>query len=311
MRMLQKIIIVTIAIVALYSTFILISDINTIYDKILNFKIEFLPIIFLMIFFGWFLLAIRWHLLLKNSDINIPFKDNLFIYFSSFAFSFIPGEAGSLVKSQILKNKFNISRTKTTPIIIAEFTYTGIGLVFLSLFFGLFVFEYGMYVGSIFTCFLVIIFATINSKKLFKIFLKISSKIKFISKFTKSFEDSFDNIKKSTSGKIAIYSSLLSFSHLLIESSAVFLIIYAYGIENIGIIEMIPMYSTSILLGFVSFLPLGMGVVEGALSTFLNLRGIEIAIALPVVIIIRLMTNWFGIVLGALILKKYGGLRSK
>ncbi len=106
--MLQKIIIVTIAIVALYSTFILISDINTIYDKILNFKIEFLPIIFLMIFFGWFLLAIRWHLLLKNSDINIPFKDNLFIYFSSFAFSFIPGEAGSLVKSQILKNKFNI-----------------------------------------------------------------------------------------------------------------------------------------------------------------------------------------------------------
>ncbi len=71
------------------------------------------------------------------------------------------------------------------------------------------------------------------------------------------------------------------------------------------------MYSTSILLGFISFIPLGIGVVEGALSAFLNLRGVELTLALPVVIIIRLMTNWFGILLGALALKKYGGLTNE
>jgi len=309
--MIRKIIVGIIFVIALYSVFILISDINIIYDRILNFKTEFLPIIFSLIFFGWFLLFVRWNLLLKNSNIHIPLKDNFLIYFSSFAFSFIPGEVGSLVKSQILKNKFNISRAKTSPIVISEFIYTGISLVFLSLLLGGLYFEYSMYIGSIFACFLIIMFFIINSKKTFTKFMKIASKIKFVSGFTKSIEDSFDNIKKSTSGKIVIYCSLLSISHLLIESTAVFLIIYAYGIDTVSIMDIIPMYSTSILLGFVSFLPLGIGVVEGVFSAFLNLRGIELTIALPVVIIIRLMTNWFGILLGVLALKKYGGLTIK
>ena len=309
--MLNKIILVIVSVIALYSAFILVSDINTVYDNISNFKIEFLPIIFPLIFFGWFLLFLRWNLLLKNSNIHIPFKDSFLIYYSSFAFSFIPGEVGSLVKSKILKNKFNIPITKTSPIVISEFIYTGIGLVFLSLFLGGLYFEYGLYIGGIFSIFLFIIFFMINSKNVFRIFLRIASKIKFISSYATSFENSFDNIKKSTSGKVAVYSTLLSISHLLIESSAVFLIIYAYGIETVFILDIIPMYCTSILLGFVSFLPLGLGVVEGAFSAFLNLRGIELAVALPLVIIIRLITNWFGILLGAFTLKKYGGLTSR
>ena len=92
---------------------------------------------------------------------------------------------------------------------------------------------------------------------------------------------------------------------MLIESTAVFLIIYAYGID------IIPIYSTAILLGFVSFLPLGLGVVESTFSAFLNLHGIELTVALPVVIIIRLITNWFGILLGSITLKIYGGLTGK
>jgi len=308
--MLNKIILVIVSVIALYSAFILVSDINTVYDNISNFKIEFLPIIFPLIFFGWFLLFLRWNLLLKNSNIHIPFKDSFLIYYSSFAFSFIPGEVGSLVKSKILKNKFNIPITKTSPIVISEFIYTGIGLVFLSLFLGGLYFEYGLYIGGIFSIFLFIMFFMINSKNVFTIFLRIASKIKFISSYATSFENSFDNIRKSTSGKVAVYSTLLSISHLLIESSAVFLIIYAYGIETVFILDIIPMYCTSILLGFISFLPLGLGVVEGAFSAFLNLRGIELAVALPLVIIIRLITNWFGILLGAFTLKKYGGLTS-
>ena len=307
--MLRKIILVIVFVIVLYSAFFLISDINIIYDKMLNFKIEFLPVIFPLIIFGWFILFVRWNLLLKNSNINVPLKDNFLIYLSSFAFSFIPGEVGGLVKSQILKNKFNISRAKTSPIVISELIYTGIGLVSLSLLLGGLFFEFSMYIGSIFACLLITIFFIINSKKTFIKFMKIASKIKFISDFTKSIEDSFDNIKKSTSGKIAIYSSLLSISHLLIESTAVFLIIYAYGIDTVSIMDVIPMYSTSILLGFVSFLPLGIGVVEGAFSAFLSLRGIELSIALPVVIIIRLMTNWFGVLLGLFVLKYNGGLK--
>ena len=306
--MIRKIILAIILIIGIYSVFFVISDISIIYDKILNFKIELLPIILPLIIFGWFILFVRWNLLLKNSNINLPLKDNFLIYLSSFAFSFIPGEVGGLVKSQILKNKFGIPIVKSSPIVISELIYTGIGLVTLSLFFGGLFFVSSMYVGSIFACVLIIMFFLINSKKIFTKFMKIILKIKFISNFSKPIEYSFDNLKKSTSGKIAIYSSLLSILHLLIESAAVFLILYAYGINTVQIVDVIPMYSTSLLLGFVSFLPAGIGVIEGAFSAFLNLRGVELSVALPAVIIIRLMTNWFAVLVGSIVLKKNGGL---
>jgi len=90
-----------------------------------------------------------------------------------------------------------------------------------------------------------------------------------------------------------------------------FLIIYANGINTIQLIEIIPMYSTSILLGLASFLPLGIGVVEGSFSAFLPLHGVELSMALAVIIIIRLFTSWFSTLVGLFALKHNGGLIRK
>jgi len=75
MKIINKIIIIVIAVVGLYATFIIASDINTISDKISSFKIEFLPIIVSLVTCGWFVLFTRWHLLLVNSKIFIPKND--------------------------------------------------------------------------------------------------------------------------------------------------------------------------------------------------------------------------------------------
>jgi glycosyltransferase 2 family protein len=310
MKLLSKIILVLISIIGLYSAFLIVSDINIIFDKILNFKVELLPIIFSLIIFGWFIHFTRWHLLLKNSDIHIPFKNSFSIYLAQFSLAFIPGEIGDLIKVEILKRKFNISRTKSSPIIISEWIYTGVGLVFLS-FVGIFFFEFSIYVSIVFGSFITILFIAINSKKMFTKIITILGKIKFISNFTKPLENSFDGIKKSMNGKIAIYCSLLSITFWLIESIVVFFIMLGYGITSIQILDIIPMYSTSILLGFVSFLPLGIGVVEGTFSGFLSSYGIDFTTAFTVAIIIRLFTRWIQILVGIVFLKLNGGMKIK
>ncbi len=124
MKIINKIIIIIIAVIGLYATFLIASDIRTISDKISNFKIEFLPIIILLVTSGWFVLFARWHLLLKNSKIFIPKKDSLLIFFSGFALAIIPGKVGWLVKSQLLKTKFDIPRSRTVPIVMLEQLYT-------------------------------------------------------------------------------------------------------------------------------------------------------------------------------------------
>ena len=64
MKILNKIVIIIIAVVGFYAAFLIASDINTISDKISSFKIEFLPIIISLVTCGWFALWGRWHLLL-------------------------------------------------------------------------------------------------------------------------------------------------------------------------------------------------------------------------------------------------------
>jgi len=307
MKILNKIIIIVVAVVGLYAAFFIASDIRIIYDKISNFKLEFLPIIILLVVSGWFVLFTRWHLLLKNSKIFIPKKDSMLIFFSGFALAIIPGKVGELIKSQLLKTKFGIPRSRTVPIVMLEQLYTVIGLVFLS-FFGVWYFELGAYVIGFFTALLIFVFILISSKKVFNILIAILRKRKFTSRFAEPLASSYDTIKKSTRGPITFYASALTTIFWLIESVVVYFVLLSFGIGDIEFLRIIPTYATSLMLGFLSFLPMGLGVVEGSLASFFSLQGIEVSLSLTVVVIIRLFTRWCGVGLGFVTLKLSGGL---
>ena len=307
MNILNKIIIVIIFTVAIYSAFIITSDITTISEKILDIEIEFFIIIGILVTLGWLILFARWHLLLKNSNISIPIKSSFLVYMSGFALSLIPGEVGDLVKVQILKNRFNVSRSQTGGIIFSEWFYTAIGLVSLTLT-GVVFFELGGVIGIIFSIILISLITIIKSKKIFLKFSKLISKIKYLSNFTKNIEESYDVIQESTKIKIAIISILLSISFWVLETITVYFVMSRFGINGIEIFEIMSIYTTAIILGFISFLPFGTGVVEISLASFLNQKGVELSTGLTVIIIIRLLTRWYPVIVGFIVLKKNGGL---
>ena len=103
MNLINKILIVIIAIVAFYAIFLIYSDLNLVKDRLGEFKIEFLPHIIGLVVLGWFIIFYRWILLLKHSDIVVPTRENFFIFMAGFALSIIPGKIGELIKSQLLK----------------------------------------------------------------------------------------------------------------------------------------------------------------------------------------------------------------
>jgi len=307
MKIINKIIVIIIAVVGLYAAFFIVSDIRTVYDKIISFKIEFLLIIIPLVTTGWFVLFARWHLLLKNSKILIPKKDSLLIFFSGFALTIIPGKVGELIKSQLLKTKFQVPRSKTVPIVMLEQMYTLIGLVIIS-FFGIWFFELGAYVLGFFTALLIFAFILISSKKVFNKLIAIFEKRKFTSRFTEPLSSSYDIIKKSTKGPITFYASALTTVFWLIEAVVVYFVLLAFGVENMEFLMVIPTYATSLMLGFLSFLPMGLGVVEGSLASFFSLQGIEVSLSLTIVIIIRIFTRWYGVAVGFVALRLSGGL---
>ena len=307
MKIINKIIIIVIAVVGLYATFLIASDINTIADKISSFKIEFLPIIIILVTCSWFVLFTRWHLLLMNSKIFIPKKNSFIIYLSGIALTIIPGKVGELVKSQLLKTKFGIPRSKTVPIVILEQFYTLIGLIVIS-FFGIWYFELGTYVIGFFTAVLVFSFILISSKRIFNKLMVILEKRKITSKFVEPLSLSYDTVRKSIRGPIVFYATALTSIFWLLEAVTVYFVLLSFGVDDIEFLMVIPTYATSIMLGFLSFLPMGLGVVEGSLASFFSLQGIEVSLSLTLVIIIRVFTRWYGVAVGFVALRLSGGL---
>ena len=309
MKISNRILIVVIVVIGLYAIFLVASDLNTIYDEISDFKIEFIPIILLLVTSGWFVLFLRWHLLLRNAKIFIPVKDSFLILTSGFALTIIPGKVGELVKSQLLKTKFGIARSKTVPIVILEQVYQATGIVILS-FFGIWYFELGAYVLAFFTAGLVFAFVLISSRKTFNKIVLLLEKRRFTSKFVEPLSSSYDAIKNGMRGPITLYASGLSVLFWLIESISIYFILLAFGINVIEFLTVIPTYTTSIMLGILSFLPMGIGVVEGTLTSFFTIHGIDLSIAITIVIVIRLFTRWYSVSFGFIALKLSGGLKN-
>ena len=307
MKIINKIIIVIIAVVGLYAAFFIASDISTISDKIFSFKIEFLPIIISLVTCSWFVLLARWHLLLRNAKIFIPVKDSFLILTSGFALTIIPGKVGELVKSQLLKTKFGIARSKTVPIVILEQFYSAVGITTLS-FFGIWYFELGVYVLGFFTAALVFVFVLLSSRKAFNKIVSLLEKRQFASKLVEPLSSSYDAIKNGIRGPITLYASGLSILFWLIEAISIYFILLAFGVEVIEFLTVISTYTTSIMLGILSFLPMGVGVVEGSLASFFSLQGIEVSLSLTLVVIIRLFTRWYSVVAGFVALRLSGGL---
>ena len=302
MKFKKSLLIGILGIIVIYAIILIAFDINIISEKIGDFDPQYLPIIIPLIPLTWGVLFLRWNLLLKNSDIDIPLKDNFMIFISGFALGVTPGKVGELIKSQLLKNKFNIPRTKTAPLVIVERFYDFFAIAVISLF-GILVFEYSIYIFGILTIGITIFLIVTSSEKIFLKFLNKIEKIKFLKSFSNELPKSFNVIQKSTRGKIFPLSIILSVIFWFLDSMIAYLTLLSFGIDIIDYFVLMSIYTSSIILGVISFLPLGIGVVEGSLVGFLSINGIEFHLATAVVVFIRFFTRWIGVMAGFIGLK--------
>jgi len=304
----KKFILIIIAAVSIYSGFLIFSDINLVYDKLMNFELRFLPLILLTIFSSWMILFVRWHVILKNSNIHIPFKNNLLIYLAGFTLSISPVKSGELIKSILLKNQFNVKRTVSAPLVITERFYDIIGTITIALigitFLG---FEYLPVLFVVLILSFLIIFL-LYSKSNFGYVLRLFNKIRFLKKISFSLENSQNIIRTSLNRKTVILSSSLTIIFRFIEAIGIYLVFLSLGINIINYFELAAMYSMSIILGSISMLPGGLGVTEGSFAGLITLHGLEFSTALVIAIIIRFFTLWYAVGVGFFALKLNGGL---
>ncbi len=306
-KLINKFLIITILVIVIYTGFLFFSDFSKIYDKFGSFNIIYLPLILTLVSLSWCVLFIRWTLLLKNLNVSIPLKSNFVIFISSFALSATPGAVGEVVKSKLLKNKFNVPISKTAPLIIIERTYDLIGAIIVSSF-GISYIESGNIALLIFTIILVSLIILLRSKIIFTKLLSLLKKIKFLQNKVDGISNSYDSIQPSLNPKIFVSSTILSIIYWMFMGTSSYLVLLALDIDVISYFHMISIYSSSVIIAAASFMPGGVGIAEGSIAGLLTLGGVEISIGILIGILVRIFTLWYGVILGFILLKINGGI---
>jgi uncharacterized protein (TIRG00374 family) len=257
-----------------------------------------------MVIAGWGILFVRWNFLLKNQAIDIPTKENFLIYLAGFVLAISPLKTGELLKSELLKNKFDISRTKTVPIIVMERFYDIIGTIFVAVVIGFFFLGVSFLPIILAVAVLTVgIFIVIYTKSIFNFIVSKVFRFKFLKRFKEPLENSHGIFRESSTPKLIFVSTGLTILWRFTEGVGVYFVLLGFGIDMIEYLEIISIYSTSIILGAVSMLPAGIGITEGSFGSLLSLLGIEISFAVILGIVVRLFTLWFGVGVGFISLK--------
>jgi len=297
----SKMLILVIITIALYAAFVIFSDISLLIDKFQNFNFVYLLPAFLLVLLSYFIRALRWDTFLKTLNINIKMKESISLFFAGLGFGITPGKLGEVIKSHLLKKDHNQAISKTAPIVLVERYYDLVGLLIISVL-GIWFLEIELTI--IITSFVIIIVALIISQQkslVFKILEKLD-KISFLKKIVKKLFETFDTIHFLLKPKLYAKSIGYSVTGWLIESFAVYLIFLGFNID-LNLPTIILIFAVSSIIGGLSMLPGGIGLTEGGMVGLLLLEGIDYTSAISVVLLVRIVTLWFSVAIGLIVLK--------
>jgi glycosyltransferase 2 family protein len=302
----DKVLFLIVSTILFYVALLIISDINLIFEKLYQIKLEYFLLVFGLMAGQLIFLGIKYHRLLKKLDIDISLKNSILIYLSGLTLIATPGGIGTAIKSQILKRKFDQPFGKTLPVIFIERFTELIAILIILTFFLIWNQMYeSIIVVVIGYCFIIIMYAVSSNTNIFTFFKKLFLKIKKFEKFITSFDTSRDSFSKlfefKTLGESVFWSIIAKISQLL----AAYFIFQSLGI-NLDLILSGQIYYTSLVLGSLTFLPSGLIVTESSMIGLLLNHGIDLSLASLSVIVIRLVTTWLGTLVGIVAIKSIG-----
>lgn len=292
----RSILLVFIFAILIYSGLIFIADFDNIILSLQKFPLYLFSLSFLTIFISIIFKFIRWQIYVNELKLKITFIDSILVFTSGFIMSVSPGKIGELLKSFLLKHKYQIPISKSSPVVAAERIIEFTALILISLI-GIVIFKYSITYLLILVAVLIAIAALLFFKKFRNILQRLFVRLPLIKKYIHDINEFNVSLKRLLSLKIFIKILFLSILAWLAEFYGFYLILSEFK-NNINVFWSSFIYSLSIIIGAVSMLPGGIGITEGALTYLLIENGFTENVAIASTIIIRFITLWIPVLTG-------------
>jgi len=250
---------------------------------------------------NYLLRFVRWQIFLAQMNHRVYWQESLRIYIAGFGLTILPAKAGEAIRSVFLKNH-GVTYPESLAAFFSEQLSNLISMLLLVTV-GLWAYPQAQPMVFILGGFILAILIVLQLSSLLQAMENFALKI-FPARFAKLIASSIEIVlhsKRCFSLPMLLYGIILGVFAWGSEGLAFYYIMHVLG-SDMSLQTALFIFSFSMLVGAISFLPGGLGGTEATMVTLLMLNNIPLPQAVAATVLIRLATLWFAVALGVIAL---------
>ncbi|MGI9309838.1 MAG: lysylphosphatidylglycerol synthase transmembrane domain-containing protein [Gammaproteobacteria bacterium] len=309
-KLIRQIVICVVASIAFYGVSVVVSGWEDVSSAVARMGWSGWGIILGLSLVNYLLRFVRWQVYLNHLGCRVPVFYSLSVYLAGFAFTATPGKVGEAVRSVYLK-PYSVTYVNSLSAFFVERFVDVIAMVLLASL-AAFAFEDMRWLVIVTALVVLLVLPLIHSSR-------VQARIErfrqgLASEKLRALGEHVLNLLESSASLLRagpLYGGLfLGAIAWLAEGYALYVVLDFLGVE-MAITLAAGIYGVSILAGAVSFMPGGLGGTEVVMGVLLGLSGVEPAIAVSAVLVCRIATLWFAVLVGLMVLSglELGGAR--
>lgn len=299
-RLLGGTFLVVIVSIAVYGALIGAADTESMLDALRALPTGSLLFLLLIATAGICLRAARWHWLMRVAGHPAPLRDSFYVHLSSQAMGVSPGRIGEALKPWLSRLTGGMPLSSGFTLVFSERVADLLGVVILSTG-ALSLLAADAWPIAVVSLALILLLIGARSHRLRRIGSRFASRNSNAATREEIRARVAATLDESLSLKRLIPSVGVSLAVWGLEGAGLALCVRMMGADGLGFDTAISAYSVSILAGAVSFVPGGLGLTEASMAGLLVMSGIAAPVAAAATLVMRLVTLWWGVVLGWLV----------
>jgi uncharacterized membrane protein YbhN (UPF0104 family) len=256
---------------------------------------------------NYLLRFVRWHWYLSSLGNSVPVGLDLRVYLAGFSLTTTPGKVGETIRSLLLHSE-QVSYEDSMAAFVAE-RFTDLLAVAMLAMLASVQFEGYRWLISLSLAVLLLSFWLLRSPTPDRWLASRPGGSGWLSRALLGGMRTLRACRVLLSSRLLLGGLFLAGIGWALEGVAYWVVLDALGV-SVDVAAAVGIYSVATLAGALSFIPGGLGAMEGILSGFLLLIGTSTADAISSTVIIRVATLWFAVAIGVLAMTTLLGRRT-
>jgi len=308
-RVINWIVTVIVISVLFYLFFVLFTGAGAVFGALESLRLAWIPPILGLVFLAYLIRGFRWNFYLREIGVRVGQGEGQWLYFSGLSMLITPMMLSGAIKVGLVKARLGAPISTTFPIVIAERLTDLIGMLALMLIAGVVLSLFNAnayYIGTtVFVVgFLAVFIGVMRSKSLCQRGVAWLGRGRLRRRIQEPMANAYASIYSLLSPRALAVAGGIGFVSWAVQWLAFYLILRGFDIE-IGMLETMFIFAFPTILGVVSQLPGGIGAEEGGMLALMVLAGQESGVSVAAILMYRILTLWFGLLLGVVALKYY------